>query len=68
MPETLKNILTALPFSSGVYIPLAYITGRVNESLVISGFLSVGLSLFLFSFLAYFLWKKGLVQYTGTGA
>jgi ABC-2 type transport system permease protein len=68
MPEALKNILMILPFSSGVYIPVAYITGRVDQTVVYNGFLSILISLILFSFFAHLLWKKGLVEYTGTGA
>jgi ABC-2 type transport system permease protein len=68
MPETLKIVLTALPFSSGVYIPVAYITGRIDHSVVMNGFVSVFISLILFSIVARIIWKKGLLEYTGTGA
>ena len=68
MPETLKNVLTALPFSSGVYIPVAYITGRVGIDVVWGGFFSVFISLILFSIAGQWLWRRGLVEYTGTGA
>lgn len=68
MPETLKNVLTALPFASGVYIPVAYITGRVGIDVVWGGFASVFVSLILFSIAGQWLWRRGLVEYTGTGA
>ncbi len=68
MPPFLKTVLTALPFASGVYIPVAYITGRVQYPVVISGFLSVTIGLIALSFIARILWKKGLTEYTGTGA
>ena len=68
MPETLKNILITLPFSSGVYIPVAYITGRIDHTVVMGGFVSVTIGLLILSVFSYFFWKKGLAQYTGTGA
>jgi ABC-2 type transport system permease protein len=68
MSETLKTILTTLPFASGVYIPVAYITGRIDYHAVVHGFVSVSIGLFVLSIASYFIWKKGLSQYTGTGA
>ncbi len=68
MPPLLKNILIALPFSSGVYIPVAYITGRIDVQVVMGGFVSVAAGLFVLSILSYLIWKKGLSEYTGTGA
>ena len=68
MPPLLKNILIALPFSSGVYIPVAYITGRIDIQVVMGGFVSVAAGLFVLSILSYLIWKKGLSEYTGTGA
>ncbi len=68
MPPLLKNTLTALPFASGVYIPVAYITGRIELPVVLQGFISVLISLVLLSAVARILWKKGLAEYTGTGA
>ncbi|MGZ3727284.1 MAG: ABC transporter permease, partial [Pseudobdellovibrio sp.] len=41
MPYTLSQLLLVLPFSSGVYIPLAYITGRGDFELITQGFFNV---------------------------
>lgn len=68
MPETMKNIFLSLPFSSGVFIPVGYITGRIDESYIWHGFKIVTISIILTSFLAYFFWKRGLKSYSGTGA
>jgi ABC-2 type transport system permease protein len=68
MPAVLKDILLFLPFTSGVYLPVAYITGRIEVAPVYNGFLSVTIWLVVVNLLNYFLWKKGLKAYVGTGA
>lgn len=68
MPTTLGKVLMILPFSSGVYIPVAYITGRIELGLVGQGFLSILVSLIIASVVARIMWKKGLSEYTGIGA
>lgn len=68
MPPLLAKILTALPFASGVYIPIAYITERIDIQIVGQGFISVTVGLFVMSLIAHWMWKKGLREYTGTGA
>ena len=68
MPPALSQILLHLPFSSGVYIPLAYITGRSNFELLSQGFFNVTWALIVCGISCYLLWQKGVKQYTGTGA
>lgn len=68
MPEFFKKLLLALPFASGVYLPVGYITGRLDSSLVYQGFFSVTWALILVNVMAFYLWKKGLKNYAGTGA
>lgn len=68
LPSPWKEIIIALPFSSGTFIPVAYITGRVDIHTVILGFQSVTVGLIFFNFLAFVLWRKGLDSYVGTGA
>ena len=68
MPAVLAKILLILPFSSGVYIPVAYMTGRCQIDLIYQGFISVFVSFILSSILCRLLWRKGLREYTGTGA
>lgn len=68
MPPKLAELLMALPFSSGVYIPLAYITGRGHSDLIYQGFFNVTWGLIVCGCLSYLMWNRGVRQYTGTGA
>lgn len=68
MPETLSELLLNLPFSAGVYIPLAYITGRGSADLLWQGYFNVTWALLVCGMLSYLMWNKGVRQYTGTGA
>lgn len=68
MPKALEKLLLILPFSSGVYIPLAYISGRGDVELLKQGFLNVTVSIFILGFFCVICWKRGIRQYTGTGA
>lgn len=68
MPELMRKIFVALPFSSGVFIPVGYIIGRIEIDTVARGFLSVTVGLVIFNLIAYYIWKKGLAAYVGTGA
>lgn len=68
MPPILSDALLKLPFSSGVYIPIAYLTGRADINLLWQGFFNVTWALVLCGGLSYFMWTRGVKQYTGTGA
>jgi ABC-2 type transport system permease protein len=68
MDKWLSQILLWLPFPAGVYIPVAYITGRADAQLIFQGFLSVTISICVMGVIGYVFWKKGLREYTGTGA
>jgi ABC-2 type transport system permease protein len=67
-PEPFKSWMIALPFSSGVYIPVSYITGRTGTDVFLRGFLSVLVGVAASGLLAVFMWKRGVRAYTGTGA
>jgi len=67
-PHFLKVLLVFLPFSSGVFIPVAYLTGRIGFHEILLSFFHLSLSLILLSFISYFLWSKGRERYSGTGA
>ncbi len=67
MPIALKKFLLVLPFSSGVYIPLAYLTGRADSTLLSQGYTNVTISLVIAATTAYLFWQRGLREYTGTG-
>ncbi len=68
MPKALEKLLLIMPFSSGVYIPLAYISGRGDVELLKTGFLNVTFAIFIFGILCAVFWKRGVREYTGTGA
>ena len=68
MPAGLKSVVLALPFSSAVYRPVAYMTGRADFSTIEDGFVSVTAGIFVFGACAALLWSRGLRRYSGTGA
>lgn len=68
MPNFLKKLFLILPFSNGVYTPLAYLTGRKNIEIIEYGFINITVSLCISGLIAYVLWKRGIREYTGTGA
>lgn len=67
-PEKIKNFVILSPFSSGVYLPVSYLTGRISVQFVYQGFYSVTIALILLNFIGYFGWKQALKNYSGTGA
>ncbi|MFA6235949.1 MAG: ABC-2 family transporter protein [Bacteriovorax sp.] len=68
LPEPYKTAIISIPFASGVFVPVGYITGRVEINTVLTGFISVTISLIFVNILGAYLWKKGLESYVGTGA
>lgn len=68
LPSPLKEWIIALPFSSAVYLPVAYLTGRIESASFYQGFLSVGIGIVFFAWIGQTLWRRGLLSYTGTGA
>lgn len=68
LPETYKNILLALPFCNAVYVPVGYITGRIDVSVVYQGFASVTIGILVLGVMARISWVRGLKKYAGTGA
>ncbi len=68
LPEPWKSFIIALPFSSGVFIPVGYITGRVEINTVMQGFVSVTIGLIILNIIGAYMWKKGMDSYVGTGA
>jgi ABC-2 type transport system permease protein len=68
MPAALAKILLILPFSSGVYVPVAYLTQRVGIELVWQGFVSITVAIVVINLFGLLLWRRGLKEYAGTGA
>lgn len=68
LPTYAQKIMIALPFSAGVYLPVGYLTGRVDSSQIFSGFISIGIGILVVNLIGSMLWKQGIKGYTGTGA
>lgn len=68
MPEPLKTIVIALPFSAGVYVPVGYLTGRLGVESVMNSFVSISIALVLVNALGLWMWRRGVNIYAGTGA
>lgn len=68
LPEPWKGLLIFLPLSNSVYIPVAYLTGRIDFSYIVMGFISTSLGIIFMGFISYHSWNTGLKKYTGTGA
>lgn len=68
MPEPYRSTLIALPFSAGVYVPVGYLTGRLDVSTVYQSFISITIALVVVNAVGYSMWRRGLREYAGTGA
>jgi ABC-2 type transport system permease protein len=68
IPPPYREWVVSLPFCCGVYIPVAYLTGRIPVEDVYRGFVSVTGGLVVFGLLAWTLWQSGRRAYSGTGA
>ena len=68
VPDPLGSWLIALPFSSAVFVPVGYLTGRLGLYDVGMGFVSVTIGHAILGVFCYFLWSAGRRRYSGTGA
>ena len=68
LPSPIREWVIALPFSCGIYLPAAYLSGRIETDVFMQGFISLAAGGIFFGLLARFVWKKGLRRYSGTGA
>ncbi len=67
-PEPFRSWLIALPFSSAVYRPVGYLTGRLDHATIWEGFVSITAGILILGLISSLLWKKGRERYSGTGA
>lgn len=67
LPSNVREIVIALPFSCGNYLPAAYVSGRITTAVFINGFYSLAAGFVLFGIMARVIWQKGLRRYGGTG-
>jgi ABC-2 type transport system permease protein len=68
LPSPIREWIIALPFSCGIYLPAAYLSGRINADVFMKGFISLAIGGVFYGLLARFVWKHGLRRYSGTGA
>ena len=68
LPTFWKNLFLNLPFASGAFIPVGYLTGRVEVDMMTRGFFNVTVGLAVTLIASFLVWRKGLGSYSGTGA
>ena len=68
VPEPYRSWLLYLPFSSAVYVPVGYITGRLGHADVLQAFATVAVGLLILTPLSSWVWLAGRRRYSGTGA
>jgi ABC-2 type transport system permease protein len=68
VPEPYRHWLITLPFSNSVYVPVGYLTGRLEIGSVYNGFVSICVSLVVCGLIARAMWLAGRRHYSGTGA
>jgi len=68
LPSSIREWVIALPFSCGIYLPAAYLSGRIGTDAFMRGFVSLAVGGVVFGLLARLVWKQGLRRYSGTGA
>ena len=68
VPPPYRQVLIDLPFSSAVYVPVGYITGRIGHDGLLKGFVSVTVGIVVVGLIAKMMWHRGLLKYSGTGA
>ncbi|MBA3239058.1 MAG: ABC-2 family transporter protein [Parachlamydiaceae bacterium] len=68
LPSPIREWVIALPFSCGVYLPAAYLSGRIESDVFLRGFISLAFGGVFFGLIARLAWKQGLKRYSGTGA
>lgn len=67
-PPFVKELLLSLPFSSAVYVPVGFLTGRIGWDGYWRGAFNVLWGLALVYAISQMLWRQGLKRYSGTGA
>lgn len=68
VPEPYREWFMATPFRCGVYVPVAYITGRIQSAAVMQGFVTVFVWTIICGVLGTLMWNWGRRMYSGQGA
>jgi ABC-2 type transport system permease protein len=68
LKEPYKTFFMNTPFTSAVYLPVGYITGRIDFATFANGFFLVSVGILTLIPIAILCWHKGKAVYVGTGA
>lgn len=68
VPQPVRGVILNLPFSNGAFVPVGYLTGRIDVAQVMHGFLTTTVGLLVMSVVANRVWRAGRLRYSGTGA
>lgn len=68
LPEPFRHIALASPFASAAYIPVAYVTGRIESPQAWQALYVVCMYAVAIGALAAFGWRRAIKNYTGVGA
>lgn len=68
VPDPYREWLMWLPFSNSVYVPVGYLTGRLELADVGRGVISILIGLCAMGAIARVTWQAGRRRYSGTGA
>ena len=68
VPAPYREWLLNLPFANAVFVPVGYLTGRLQLADIHRGFLSTLIGIMVIVPLASWIWSSGRRQYSGTGA
>mgnify|MGYP003820033447 CR=1 FL=1 len=68
LPESIKSVVWTLPFASGVFLPIGYLTGRIELPVLITGFQNLLIGIMVLQAICYQVWQSGLKRYSGVGA
>lgn len=68
VPEPWRAVIIKLPFSSGAYLPVGYLTGRFDSGTIMQGFVSITIAIVFFAIVGSIIFQSGRRHYSGTGA
>lgn len=68
VPEPYRHFVLYLPFSNSVYVPVGYLTGRLEIADVARGIVSILVSIAVVGVIGAWIWAAGRRRYSGTGA
>lgn len=67
-PEFIRSLMIRSPFAAGCYIPVGYLTGRVESAQFYESFISLFFGIIVFLLIGTTFWNIGVKKYSGIGA